>query len=41
MCKRCKCVWIAVIVLASVYLLYDYYSDNYCKDVAIPVKCSK
>jgi len=41
MCKTCKCVWITVIVLASVYLLYDTYKDNYCDDVVVPTLCSK
>ena len=41
MCKSCKCVWIVIILSASVYLLYDWYTDNYCENVAIPVRCSK
>jgi len=41
MCKTCKCVWVTVIVLASVYLLYDWYDNRFCDDVVVPTLCSK
>lgn len=41
MCKKCKCVWIVIILSVSAYVLYDWYDKLYCDNVAIPIRCSK
>jgi len=41
MCKKCKCVWIVIILSVSAYVLYDFYTETYCDDVVVPTLCSK
>jgi hypothetical protein len=39
MCKNNRVIWILVTFVAAVYLIADWYDDNYCDDTAIPVLC--
>ena len=33
--------WCGLILLAVIWSVYDWYTDNYCSGTAIPVLCSK
>lgn len=36
-----KVFWCGVVLLGAIWCVYDWYGNNYCKDTAIPVLCSK